>query len=148
MTATGNVTNPPRGFGIFTSLCLVLGVVGLLGNGLFLFLNLSHGMSLRVEEGLVLFGLLALHLTRSAGYLAGWAMIRNKMSWARPLVVACAATSLLELAYNTTTAATKGTINLSPETALYFLLPLLLEGSVFWYFARRPVGAYLAGRRG
>ena len=145
-TATGISGVPPKGFGFFCGLCLVLGLVGLAGNVLFLLMNISHGMSPKAREGLILIGLMALHLTRSAGYLAGWTMILKRMTWARPLIVACAATSLLELSYNTIASAVRGTLQPTPATAAYFLIPLIIEGSVFWYFSRRAVGEYLTSR--
>ena len=143
---TGNHSDLPKGFGFFTGLCLVIGVVGLLGNTLFLFMNISHGMSLKAREGVLLFWLTALHLTRSAGYVAGWAMVRKQIVWARPLIIACAATSLVELLYNTAASMMKGVNPLVPATITYFLIPFILEGSIFCYFFRRQVGAYMADR--
>lgn len=136
----------PKWFRFFTGLCLVLGVVGLLGNSVFLFMNISHGMSLKVGGGMLLFWLAALHLIRSAGYLAGWALARSRSDWASALIVTCAATSLAELVYNTASSVTKGVLHPAPATVVYFIVPLILEGSLLCYFSRREVRAFMANR--
>ena len=145
-TSNGTAVIFPKWFGFFTGLCLVIGVAGLLGNGIFLAMNISHGLSPKAPEFARIFWLSALHLTRSAGYVAGWAMARSRIVWARLLIIACAATSLLELLYNTIDSLTKGVIQPTPATLAYFLVPLILEGSILWYFFRRPISAVAAAR--
>lgn len=129
----------PKFFKLFASLCLFLGGIGFIANTFFLILGLSHVSSPNIKDIPPATWLSAFHLFRDAGYLAGGIKIRRRVGWARQLLVICAATSLFELFYNTLTLLTKGEIRPSPSTIAYFLLPLLLEGSVLIYYSRKSV---------
>ena len=136
--------NLPAGFKFFTGLCLVLGGVGLLGNSIFLILGVSHGLSPKVKELAPLFWLAALHLVRDTGYIWGGLKVKKRINVGRLMVLLCAAASLSELFYNTATSLSNGKIKLSPVSIVYFLIPLLLEGSILVYFMRKSVRAFVA----
>lgn len=146
MTSTAATAAPPRGWQLFTGLALLLGGAGLAGNAIFLFMNLSHGMSLHGTAGQTLFLLSLLHLARSGGYFAGGLAVRGRVPWGRPVIILCAASALLELACNAAAPFLRGSVPAATDLAAYVLVPFLLEGSLLWYFCRRQVGTYVARR--
>ena len=134
----------PAGFRFFTGLCLFLGGIGLLGTIIFLIIGISHGLSPNMKEKV--FWLSALHLVRDAGYIYGAVKVNKRINLGRQIILTCATTSLLALFYNTSMSLSKGEIQPSLMTIVYFLVPLFLEGSIVIYFSRKAVRDFVANR--
>lgn len=143
MTENGN--DLPKGFKFFTGLCIFIGAVGLLVNGIFLVLSFAPGLPPKLKEVAPGFWLSTLHLTRDAGYIIGATKSKKCQEWAPKLLVICAATSLMELIYNEIMSLAKGEIQLTPVSISYLVIPFLLEGSIIYYFTRKSVTTYVTG---
>lgn len=135
----------PKGFRFFTGLCIFIGVVGLLLNGIFLLLSFAPALPPKMKEVAPGFLLSTLHIARDIGYIIGAKKSKEHQIWAPKLLVICAGTSLLELIYNTTTSLYKAEIPVTPVSISYMVIPLILEGSIIYYFTRSSVIAYVTG---
>jgi len=135
----------PKGFKFFTGLCIFIGAVGLLVNGILLLLCFVPGLSPKLKEVAPGFWLSTLHIARDVGYIIGAKKSKKHQEWGPKLVIICAATSLLELIYNSVTSVYKAEIPITPVSISYMVIPLILEGSIIYYFTRRSVRAYVTG---
>jgi len=143
MTITDNEI--PNGFKFFTGLCIFIGTVGLLVNGIFLLLSFAPALPPKMKEVAPGFLLSTLHIALDIGYIIGAKKCKEHQRWAPRLLIIFAATSLLELIYNTITSLYKAEITITPVSLSYLVIPLILEGSIIYYFTQRSVMAYVSG---
>lgn len=135
----------PKGFRFFTGLCIFIGTVGLLVNGIFLVVSFAPALPPKMKEVAPGFLLSTLHIARDIGYIIGAKKSKERQNWAPKLLVLCAGTSLLELIYNSITTIYKAEIPITPVSISYMVIPLLLEGSIIYYFTQRSVMAFVTG---
>lgn len=135
----------PKAFKFFTGLCLFIGGVGLLVNGIILVLCFAPGLPPRLKEVMPSFWLSTLHISLDIGYITGAKKSKEHKEWAPKLVILCASTSLIVLIYNSITSLYKAEIPISAVSISYMVIPLILEGSIIYYFTRRSVIAYVTG---
>jgi len=136
----------PRGFGFFVWLSIVLGAIGILGNTVLLVLSIAHGSASEVSL-LAPAWLSALQITADSLQVYSGIQVRRHVDWARKALIALASISLVELLYNTGSLLQSQRLVLSPTTTSYFLIPLCIHSSIFYYFSRRAVKDFVRGAR-
>ncbi|MBJ6723833.1 hypothetical protein [Geomesophilobacter sediminis] len=134
----------PKWLGIFTGLCIVMGIIGVLTNLVFLVMSLLHGSSIGVVLKTSIFWLSLFHVIRDGGLVYGGVEARGRQRAARYVIYFCAGTSLLELIYNTVLLGSKGSLIASITTIGFFVVPAAIQVALLYYFSKSEVKAFLS----